>query len=44
MDANQDGVISRREFVGSAEKFAELDKDGNGLLEVGEMISTSEGK
>jgi Ca2+-binding EF-hand superfamily protein len=42
MDANRDGGISRREFVGSAEKFTELDKDGNGLLEVGELISTSE--
>jgi Ca2+-binding EF-hand superfamily protein len=38
MDANQDGAISRREFLGSAEKFAELDKDGNGLLEVGEWV------
>jgi len=38
MDANADGAISRREFVGPAEKFAELDKDGNGLLELNEAI------
>jgi hypothetical protein len=37
MDANQDGAISRREFLGSADKFRELDKDANGLLEVGEL-------
>jgi Ca2+-binding EF-hand superfamily protein len=36
MDANSDGAISHREFLGSAEKFAELDADGNGLLELGE--------
>jgi hypothetical protein len=39
MDANRDGVISRREFLGPLEKFAELDADGNGLLEVGEAVS-----
>jgi Ca2+-binding EF-hand superfamily protein len=38
MDANGDGAISRREFVGSAEKFAELDADGNGLLELAEAM------
>jgi Ca2+-binding EF-hand superfamily protein len=38
MDANQDGVISRREFLGTPEKFGELDADGNGLLEVGEVV------
>jgi Ca2+-binding EF-hand superfamily protein len=37
MDANQDGAISRREFVGAAEKFRELDRDGNGLLELWEV-------
>ena len=39
MDANSDGAISRREFLGSAEKFAELDKDGNGLLELSEVAT-----
>jgi Ca2+-binding EF-hand superfamily protein len=38
MDANGDGAISRREFLGPPEKFAELDKDGNGLLELGEVV------
>jgi Ca2+-binding EF-hand superfamily protein len=37
MDANSDGAISKREFIGPAEKFAELDKDGNGLLELREI-------
>jgi hypothetical protein len=37
MDANADGAISRREFVGDAEKFAELDASGDGLLEVSEV-------
>jgi Ca2+-binding EF-hand superfamily protein len=36
MDANRDGVISQREFLGPPEKFGELDRDGNGLLELGE--------
>ena len=33
MDANEDGVISRREFVGTAEQFAGLDQNANGLIE-----------
>jgi hypothetical protein len=41
MDANGDGAISRREFVGSAEKFAELDADGNGLLELAEAMKAA---
>jgi hypothetical protein len=36
MDANSDGAISQREFLGSPEKFAELDADGNGLVELAE--------
>jgi Ca2+-binding EF-hand superfamily protein len=36
MDANSDGAISQREFLGSSEKFSELDADGNGLLELAE--------
>jgi Ca2+-binding EF-hand superfamily protein len=38
MDANRDGTISRREFLGTAEQFSKLDKDGNGLLELVEAI------
>lgn len=46
MDANGDATISRREFLGVAEKFAELDRDANGLLElaeVGEEMGNSAG-
>jgi hypothetical protein len=32
MDRNQDSDISRREFVGTDEQFAQLDTDGDGLL------------
>jgi Ca2+-binding EF-hand superfamily protein len=41
MDANGDGAISPREFLGLPEKFAEYDTDGNGLLEVAEVSSDS---
>jgi Ca2+-binding EF-hand superfamily protein len=41
MDANQDGAISRREFIGAIEKFRELDRDGNGLLELWEVARES---
>jgi len=44
MDANRDGTISRREFLGSAEKFQELDRDGNGLLELAEVQSGVSGE
>jgi Ca2+-binding EF-hand superfamily protein len=37
MDANQDGAISRREFVGPLDKFRELDRNGNGLIEWSEI-------
>ncbi len=33
MDANQDGAISRREFLGSDPQFAALDKNHSGLIE-----------
>jgi Ca2+-binding EF-hand superfamily protein len=36
MDANSDGAISQREFLGPAARFAELDRDRNGLLELSE--------
>jgi Ca2+-binding EF-hand superfamily protein len=32
MDRNQDGDVSRREFVGTDEQFAQIDSDGDGLL------------
>jgi hypothetical protein len=41
MDANSDGAISQREFLGSAVRFAELDRDRNGLLELMEAESTN---
>jgi Ca2+-binding EF-hand superfamily protein len=41
MDANQDGAISRREFIGPIEKFRELDRDANGLLELWEVAKES---
>jgi Ca2+-binding EF-hand superfamily protein len=39
MDANQDGVISRREFLGTVEQFEQLDRDASGLLELSEVLS-----
>lgn len=36
MDRNADGVVSPREFSGSADVFAELDRDGNRFLTVEE--------
>jgi Ca2+-binding EF-hand superfamily protein len=32
MDRNRDGDVSRREFLGSAEDFARIDTDGDGLI------------
>jgi hypothetical protein len=34
MDANGDGAISRREFLGPADKFVLLDTSGDGLVDV----------
>jgi Ca2+-binding EF-hand superfamily protein len=39
MDANRDGAISRREFLGAAEQFAQLDADGNGLVDLDEATA-----
>ena len=36
MDANGDGVVSPREFLGPAEKFTPLDANGDGLLDASE--------
>ena len=32
MDRNQDGDVSRREFVGTDAQFAQIDTDGDGLI------------
>ncbi len=32
MDRNQDGDVSRREFVGTDEQFSRIDADGDGLI------------
>lgn len=37
MDTSRDGVISAREFLGAAEKFAALDKNQNGFFEPEEI-------
>ena len=37
MDTSGDGVISRREFLGSPEKFAQLDQNQNGFFEAAEI-------
>jgi Ca2+-binding EF-hand superfamily protein len=38
MDRNQDGDVSRREFVGSRKKFEELDADDDGLIDASEAL------
>lgn len=41
MDRNQDRDVSLREFLGTAEQFAQLDTDGNGLLDAKEAEALS---
>src|SRR5262249_61699260 len=36
MDRNGDGVISPREFIGTAEDFKKLDLDGDGFIDADE--------
>ena len=36
MDRNQDGDLSRREFLGTREQFAQLDADSDVLISAGE--------
>ena len=36
MDVNGDGDVSPREFLGSPEDFAQIDKDGDGLISLAE--------
>ncbi|WP_428305157.1 glucoamylase family protein [Lacipirellula sp.] len=40
-DFNGDGDVSRREFLGSPEKFAELDGDGNGFIDAHEAVEAT---
>jgi Ca2+-binding EF-hand superfamily protein len=44
MDANADGAISRREFIGPLAKFDELDANGDGLLEAAEATENAAGE
>lgn len=39
MDANQDGEISRREFLGTPQQFTHLDANRDGLLQASEVAS-----
>lgn len=43
MDANGDGEISEIEFIGTAEQFAVLDKDQNGVIAVEEVATEMTG-
>jgi Ca2+-binding EF-hand superfamily protein len=36
MDRNADGDVSRREFLGTAQDFARIDRDGDGLIDLPE--------
>ncbi len=36
MDRNRDGDVSRKEFIGTAEQFKLIDKDGDGLISLEE--------
>ena len=39
MDRNQDGDLTWREFFGTREDFAEIDADGDGLIDLDEAVS-----
>jgi hypothetical protein len=41
MDTNQDGEISHREFLGSPDRFSELDEDENGFIGAAEASRRS---
>jgi hypothetical protein len=40
MDRNRDGDLSQREFVAAGDKFAEMDRDRDGLLTPEEASAT----
>jgi Ca2+-binding EF-hand superfamily protein len=42
MDRNTDGDLTRREFLGTAERFAAMDADGDGLLSPEEAAKADE--
>ena len=42
MDTNGDGDVSNREFLGSAEQFAKLDGDNDGLIDGQEAHKASQ--
>ncbi len=44
MDANQDGDISRREFLGPRDAFERLDRDKDGLIDADEARAAVPGK
>ena len=41
MDRNRDGDVSRREFIGSREKFRSIDTNNDGFIEPGEAEAAS---
>lgn len=41
-DFNGDGDLSRREFLGEAARFDEIDRDGNGFVDAAEAMAISE--
>ncbi|HJQ78488.1 MAG TPA: hypothetical protein VJ828_00965 [Lacipirellulaceae bacterium] len=44
MDKNQDGDLSRGEFLGTTEQFRQFDKDGDGLLSIAEAMKLDNGE
>ncbi len=44
MDKNNDGDVSRSEFLGTTEQFKQLDTNGDGLLSVPEALKLNTGK
>lgn len=42
MDRNQDGDVNRREFIGTAAMFNEMDRSGDGLISAAEATAVSQ--